>query len=45
MHVVSTNIFTLIHASATRGVKAVHDAGVLVGYTGVIVHDRLAMYW
>ena len=45
MHVVSTSMFTLIHASATRGVKAVHDAGVLVGYTGVIVHDRLAMYW
>jgi transposase len=45
MHVVSTNLFTLIHASATRGVKAVHDAGVLAGYTGVIVHDRLAMYW
>ena len=45
MHVVSTNMFTLIHASATRGIKAVHDAGVLAGYKGVMVHDRLAMYW
>ena len=44
-HVVSTNLFTLIHASAARGVQAVRDAGVLVGYQGVIVHDRLAMYW
>ena len=45
MHVTSTSMFTLIHASATRGIKAVHDAGVLAGYRGVIVHDRLAMYW
>ena len=45
MHVVSTRMLTLIHASTTRGVQAVHDAGVLAGYTGIIVHDRLAMYW
>ena len=45
MHVVSTSMFTLIHASATRGIQAVHDIGVLAGYRGVIVHDRLAMYW
>ena len=27
------------------GTQAVKDAGVLVGYRGVIVHDRLALYW
>ncbi|MGH3573971.1 MAG: IS66 family transposase, partial [Pseudonocardiaceae bacterium] len=45
MHVVSTASYTLIHASATRGFEAVRTAGVLVGYRGVIVHDRLALYW
>ena len=45
MHVVSTRCYTLIHASATRGAQAVKDAGVLIGYRGVIVHDRLALYW
>ena len=45
MHVTSTRLYTLIHASATRGTQAVRDAGVLVGYRGVIVHDRLALYW
>jgi transposase len=45
MHVVSTASFTLIHASATRGFEAVRTAGVLIGYRGVIVHDRLALYW
>lgn len=45
MHVVSTATYTLIHASATRGLDAVRTAGVLIGYRGVIVHDRLALYW
>jgi len=45
MHVVSTGLFTLIHASVTRGTEAIVEAGVLVGYRGVIVHDRLALYW
>lgn len=45
MHVVSTGLFTLIHASVTRGTDAIVEAGVLVGYQGVIVHDRLALYW
>lgn len=45
MHVVSTNMFTLIHASTTRSIQAVYDIGVLAKYRGVIVHDRLAMYW
>jgi transposase len=45
MHVVSTSLYTLIHASVTRGTAAIEHAGVLVGYTGVVVHDRLALYW
>ena len=45
MHVVSTNLYTLIHASVTRGTDAVREAGVLIGYTGVVIHDRLALYW
>ncbi len=45
MHVVSTGLYTLIHASVTRGTEAIVEAGVLIGYRGVIVHDRLALYW
>jgi len=45
MHVVSTARYTLIHASATRGWDAVKEAGVLIGYRGVVIHDRLALYW
>jgi transposase len=45
MHVVSTGLYTLIHASVTRGGEAIDEAGVLRGYRGVVVHDRLAMYW
>jgi len=45
MHVVSTARYTLIHASPTRGWEAIREAGVLIGYRGVVIHDRLAMYW
>lgn len=45
MHVVSTGAYTLIHASMTRGAEAIAAAGVLIGYRGVVVHDRLALYW
>jgi transposase len=45
MHVVSTSLYTLLHASETRGEAAIDEMGVLRGYRGVIVHDRLAMYW
>lgn len=45
MHVVSTSMYTLIHASVTRGTDAMRQAGVLIGYQGVVIHDRLAMYW
>ncbi len=45
MHVASTGLYTLIHASMTRGTKAIEQAGVLIGYHGVVIHDRLALYW
>jgi transposase len=45
MHVVSTGTYTLITASVTRGMDAVRAAGVLIGHRGIVVHDRLAMYW
>lgn len=45
MHVVSTSAYTLIHVSVSRGTGAIAAAGVLIGYRGVVVHDRLAMYW
>jgi transposase len=45
MHVVTGSLYTLIHASQTRGEAAIDEMGVLRGYRGVIVHDRLAMYW
>jgi transposase len=45
MHVVSTSLYTLIHASVTRGADAIREAGVLLGYSGVVIHDRLALYW
>jgi len=45
MRVVSTARYTLIHASVTRGWEAVKEAGVLLGYRGVVIHDRLALYW
>ncbi len=45
MHVASTGLYTLIHASMTRGTKAIEQAGVLIGYPGVVIHDRLALYW
>jgi transposase len=45
MHVASTGLYTLIHASVTRGYEAIEEAGILAGYTGVLVHDRLALYW
>ena len=45
LHVVSTGLYTLLHASVTRGGQAIDEAGVLRGYRGVVIHDRLAMYW
>ena len=45
MHVLSTKTLTLIHASMTRGIDAITEMGVLAGYRGVVIHDRLALYW
>ena len=45
MHVLSTRTLTLIHASMTRGIDAVTEMGVLAGFRGVVIHDRLALYW
>jgi hypothetical protein len=45
IHVVSNRLYTLIHASVTRGEQAIRTAGVLIGYRGIVVDDRLAMYW
>lgn len=45
MHVLSTSAYTLIHASMTRGTAAIEEVGVLARYRGVVIHDRLALYW
>jgi transposase len=45
MHVIATPLYTLLHASLTRGERAIEEMGVPHGYRGVVVHDRLAMYW
>jgi len=44
-HVVSNDLYTFLFASPTRGKAAPDEAGVLPDYTGVMVHDRLAMYF
>ena len=35
----------MLHADVTRGLDAVERVGVLPGYTGTAVHDRLGMYF
>jgi len=44
-HVASNEAYTLLFASATRGKAAPDAAGVLGRFSGVMVHDRLAMYF
>jgi transposase len=44
-HVASTELLTLLHADVTRGLDAVERHGVLPGYKGTAVHDRLGMYF
>ena len=44
-HVVSNELFTYLFASPTRGKAAPDEAGVLGVFGGVMVHDRLAMYF
>jgi transposase len=44
-HVACTDLVTLLHADVTRGLDAVERHGVLPGYQGTAVHDRLGMYF
>jgi transposase len=44
-HVVSNELYTYLFASPTRGKAAPDQAGVLGVFGGVMVHDRLAMYF
>lgn len=43
-HVVASERYTLLHADVTRGLNGVVRTGVLPGYEGIAVHDRLAQY-
>jgi transposase len=45
LHVMCTEFLTLLHADPTRGKDAIGRAGVLPGFRGVAVHDRLAQYF
>ncbi len=44
-HVVSNDLYTYLFASPTRAKSAPDEAGVLAEFEGVMVHDRLAMYF
>ena len=44
-HVASNELYTYLFASPTRGKAAPDEAGVLGEFGGVMVHDRLAMYF
>jgi transposase len=44
-HVASTERYTYLFASSTRGKDAPDAAGVLPGFGGVMIHDRLPMYF
>jgi len=44
-HVVSNDLYTYLFASPTRAKSAPDEAGVLPEFRGVMVHDRLAMYF
>ena len=44
-HVASSELYTYLFASSTRGKDAPDAADVLPGFDGVMVHDRLAMYF
>jgi transposase len=44
-HVVSSELYTYLFASPTRGKSAPDEAGVLGSCRGVMMHDRLAMYF
>jgi transposase len=44
-HVVSNELYTYLFASPTRATSAPDEAGVLPEFAGVMVHDRLALYF
>jgi len=44
-HVATNELYTYLTASMTRGKTAPDEAGVLPDFSGVMVHDRLAMYF
>ena len=44
-HVATNELYTFLVASMTRGKSAPDEAGVLPAFSGVMVHDRLAMYF
>lgn len=44
-HVATNELYTYLSASMTRGKAAPDAAGVLPDFSGVMVHDRLAMYF
>lgn len=44
-HVVSNHLYTHLFASPTRGRTAPDEVGILGDFTGVMVHDRLSMYF
>jgi transposase len=45
LHTVASELYTYLFASPTRGKAAPDEAGVLGQFTGVMVHDRLSMYF
>ena len=45
LHVAADELFTYLFASPTRAKSAPDEAGVLGDFRGVMVHDRLAMYF
>lgn len=44
-HVAATNLYTYLFASSTRAKSAPDQAGVLSHFRGVMMHDRLSMYF
>ena len=45
LHTVATEHHSFLFASPTRGKAAPDEAGVLAGFTGTMVHDRLSLYF
>jgi hypothetical protein len=44
-HVACTELLTLLHADVTRGKGGIEATGLLPGFDGVAVHDRLGWYF